>query len=52
MRNRAVEHNMAAFSNFSRCMLVGKAKQRLILQITALIQCQVVNSSSDGRQSC
>ena len=37
MRNWAVEHNMAAFSNFSRCMLVGKAKQKLILQVTKLI---------------
>ena len=33
-------------------MLAGRAKQRLVLQVTAQIWCQVVNYSSDGGQSC
>ena len=38
MCNRAVEHDVAAFSeHFLCCMLAGKAKQRLVLQITRLI---------------
>ena len=38
MRNRAVEHNVAALSELSLAVhLAGKAKQRLVLQVTALI---------------
>ena len=33
-------------------ILAQKAKQGLVLRVTALIQCQVVNYSSDGGQSC
>ena len=35
LRNPAVEYNMAAFSELSSA--VRKAKQRLLLQVTALI---------------
>ena len=31
-------------------MLAGRAKQRLVLRVTAQIWCQVVNYSSDGEQ--
>ena len=35
------------------CTMAGKAKQRLEYTTnTVLIKCQVVNSSSDGGQSC
>jgi len=44
--NWAVEHNMA----FPCRTLAGKAKPALLLWITALICCQVVNSSRDGGQ--
>ena len=38
LHNRAVEHNVAAvFRAILCCMLAGKAKQRLVLQVTALI---------------
>ena len=38
MRNRVVERIVAAFSGaFPCCMLAGKAKQRLVLRVTALI---------------
>ena len=38
MHSRAVEHNVAAvFSAILCCTLAGKAKQRLVLQVTALI---------------
>ena len=38
LHNLAVEHNVVAFSElFLSCKLAGKAKQRLILRVTALI---------------
>ena len=41
MHNQAVEHNMAVFSMVFRaflcCTLAGKAKQRLVLRVTAVI---------------
>ena len=38
MCNRAVEHDVAAFSElFLCCTLAGKAKQRLVLQVTGLM---------------
>ena len=52
LRNPAVEYNVAAFSELSFAALAGKAKQRLVLRVTTLIQCHVVNYSSDGGQSC
>ena len=47
MRNPAVEHKVAAFSELC-CTLAGKAKRRLVLRVTALIYCQIVTYSSDG----
>ena len=49
MHNRAVEQNVAAFSELS---FPVHWQGRLVLRVTALIQWQVVNYSSDGGQSC
>ena len=48
MRNRAVDHNVAAFSELSFALCW---QGRLVLRVTALIERQVINYSSNGGQS-
>ena len=53
IHNWDVEHNMAMFSKLSLAVCWGeKAKQRLVLWVTALINVQLVNSRSSGGQFC
>ena len=51
LHNQAVEHNVG-FSEPSLAIHNKESKWRLVPWVIALIQCQVVNSSSKDRQYC